>query len=60
MFGRVLNTSLDDLSCFGMVLCGIHGNVNICQSDYNTPSKLEFSLYLEVIDGGATFRLTKG
>ena len=52
--------SLDDLSCFGMVLCGIHGNVNISQSDYNAPSKLEFSLYLEVIDGGATFRLTKG
>ena len=42
---------LDYLSSFAVVLRRIHGNVDICQIDYSTQSKLEFSPYSEVIHG---------
>ena len=32
---------------------------DICKTDYSIPSKLEFSPYSEVINGGTTFKLTK-
>ena len=51
MFDSVLNIPLDYLSCFAVVLRGIHGNVDTCQNDYNIPFKLEFSPYLQVIHG---------
>ena len=48
MFYRVLNMILD-----------IHRNADICQTDYNIPSILEFSPYSEVTHGSTTFKLTK-
>ena len=51
---------LDYLSYFAVVLRGIHGNVDIFQTDHSILSKLEFSLYCEVIHESATFKLTKG
>ena len=33
---------------------GIHRNVDICQTDYSIPSKLELSPYSEVIHGNTT------
>ena len=59
MSDRVLNISLDYLSCFAVVLREIHGSANICQTDYSIPSKLEFSPYSEVIHGNTSFKLTK-
>ena len=52
---------LDYYSCFAVALRGIHGNIDICQNDYNIPSKLQFSLYSVVTHGSITFneRLTK-
>ena len=50
---------LDYLSCFAMVLTEIHGNTDICQTDYSIHSKLEFPFYSEVIHGSTTFKLTK-
>ena len=46
-------------SCFAVVLRGIHGNVDICQTDYNITSKLKFSPYSEIIHGCTTFKLIK-
>ena len=56
MFDRVLNMPLGYSSCFAVVIGGIHGNVDICQTDYSIPSKFEFSPYSEVIHGSATFK----
>ena len=42
---------LDYLRYFAVVLRGIHGNVNICQTNYSIPSKLEFTLIPEFIQG---------
>ena len=36
---------LDYLSCFAMVLRGIHGKVDICQTDHSIPSKLRIFPY---------------
>ena len=47
------------LSCFVMVLRGMHGNIDICQTDYSIHSKLRIFPYSEVIHGSITFRLTK-
>ena len=52
MFDRVLNIPLDYLNCFPIILRGILGNVDICQTDYSILSKLEFSSYAEVMQGG--------
>ena len=41
--------TLDYLSYFAVVLRGIHQNVNICQTNYSIPSKLEFTLIPEFI-----------
>ena len=46
------------LSCFAVILRGIHRNIDICQTVYNTSSLLEFSPYSEIIHG-CTFKLTK-
>ena len=48
MFERVLDMPLDHLNCFAVVLRGIHGKVDICQTDYSINSKQR------------TFKLTKG
>ena len=50
---------LDYLSCFAVVLRGIHGEVDICQIDYSVHSKLRTFPYSEVIHGSTTFKLTK-
>ena len=42
---------LDYLRYSAVVLRGIHGNVNICQTNYSIPSKLEFTLIPEFIQG---------
>ena len=60
MFDRVLNMPLDYLSCFAMILRGIHRKVDICQTDYSIVSKLRIFPYSKVIHGSATFKLTKG
>ena len=60
MFDRVLHLPPDYLGCFAVVLRGKNRNIEICQTDYSIPSKLEFSHYAEVIQGGTTFKLTKG
>ena len=60
MSDRVLNMPQDYLSCLAVVLREIHGTTNICQTDCSIPSKLEFPPYSEVINGSATFKLTKG
>ena len=48
MFDRVLNILLDYLSYFTIILRGIYGNVDICQTDYDIPCELEFSSYSEI------------
>ena len=48
------------LSYFALVLRGMYGNIDVCQTDYSIPSKLEFSPYSEIIHGSTTFKLTKG
>ena len=55
MFGRVL--ALDYLSCFDVVLRGIHGKIDIYQTYIH--SKLGIFLYFEVIHGSTTFKLKK-
>ena len=45
IFDRVLNIPLDYLSCFAVVLRGIHGNVEMCQTEYSIPSKLIRKLF---------------
>ena len=47
MFNSVLNMSLDYLSYFAVVLRGIHGKVDICQTDYSIHLKLRISLILK-------------
>ena len=42
-----------------LVVRGIHRNVDICQTDYDIPSKLEFSPYFEMIHGCTTLKLMK-
>ena len=60
MVDRVLNMPLVYLSCFAVVLRGIHGNIDVCQTDYSIQSKLEFSPDSDIKHGSATFKLTKG
>ena len=60
MFDRVLDMPLDHLNCFSMVLRGIHGKVDICQTDYSIHSKQRIFPYSNVIHGSATLKLTKG
>ena len=45
----VLNMPLIYLNCFAMVLGEIHGNIDICYTDYSIHSKLKFSHYSKVI-----------
>ena len=59
MFDRVLYMPLDYLSCFAMVLRGIHRKVDICQTDPCIHSELRILPYSEVIHGSTTFKLTK-
>ena len=51
---------LDYLSCFAVVLRGILGKVDTCQTDYSIHSKLRIFLYSEVVRGSTTFKLIKG
>ena len=51
---------LDYLSCFVVVLGGMHRNVDICQTDYSIHLKLSILPYSEVIHRGITLKLTKG
>ena len=60
MFDRVLIMPLDYLSCFAVVLRGIHGKVDICQTDYIIYSKLRIFPLYAVAHGGTTVNLTKG
>ena len=60
MFDRVLDMPLDLLNCFAVVLIGIHGKVDICQTDYSIHSKQRIFPYSNVIHGSTTFKLTKG
>ena len=50
---------LDYLSCFAVVLRGIHRNVDISQIDYNIHSKLRIFPYSEVTHESITFKLMK-
>ena len=45
---------LDYLSCFAIILRGVHGNVDICQIDYSIPSKFEFSPSLTLNSSNST------
>ena len=54
-----LNMPLDYLSCFVLILRGIHGKVDICQTDYGIHSRLRIFPNTDVIHGGATFKPTK-
>ena len=60
MFDRVLNMPQDYVSSSAMVISGIHGKVDVCQSDYSIHSKLGTFLYSEVMYGSTTFKLKKG
>ena len=60
MFDMVLNMPLDYLSCLTVILKGIDGKVDICQTDYSIHSKLNNFPYSEVIHGSTAFKLTKG
>ena len=51
---------LDHLNCFVVVLRGIHGKVDICQTYYSIHSKQRLFPYSNVIHGSTTFKLTKG
>ena len=51
--------SLDYLSSFAVVLRRMDRNIEIYQTDYSIPSKLEFSPYSEIIHGVTTFKLTE-
>ena len=50
MLDRFLKIALDYLSCFAVVLREIHGNADICQTDYKIHLKLEFFRYSEIIN----------
>ena len=43
-------------TCFNVVIRGIQGNIDICQTNYIIPSKLEFLPYSEVKHGSTTFK----
>ena len=43
---------LDYLSCFAVVLRGIHGNVDICQTNIVFSSNYNFPLIPEAVQGG--------
>ena len=60
MLDRVLNMPQDYLSCFVVVLRGIHRKVDICQTYYSIHSKLRIFPCSEVIHGSTTFKPTKG
>ena len=47
MLHIVLIVPLDYLSCFAVVLKGIHGKVDVCQTDYIIYSKLRILPYSE-------------
>ena len=49
LFDRALNTTLDYLSCFAVVLKEIHRKVDICQTNYSIHSKFRIPPYHEVI-----------
>ena len=51
MFGKVLDMPLDHLNCFAIVLRGIQGKVDICQTDYSIHSKQRILPYSNVIHG---------
>ena len=53
-------TSASILSCFAIVVRGIHKMVNIYQTDYSIHSKQRIFRYSEVIHESSTFKLTKG
>ena len=59
MLDRVLSMPLDYLSCFAVVLTGIHREVDICQTDYSIHSKLRIFSNSEVMHRSTTFKLTK-
>ena len=52
--------SLEYLNCFVVVLIGIHGKADVCQTDYSIYCKLKMFPHSKVIHRGATFKLTKG
>ena len=60
MFDRVLDMPLDYLNCFDVVLKGIHGKVDICQTDYSIHSKQKIFPYSNAIHGSTTLKLKKG
>ena len=51
---------LNYLGCFALVLRGIHGKVDICQTDHRIHFKLRIFAYSDVEHGSTTFRLTEG
>ena len=57
MFDRVLILTLDYFICFAVVLRGIHGKIDICQTYIR--SKLRIFPYSEFTHGSATFKLKK-
>ena len=50
---------LEYSNCFAVVLRGIHGKVDICQTDYIIHSKQRIFPYFIVIHGSTTFKPTK-
>ena len=50
----------DYLRWLAVVLKGIHGDVDMYQTDFKIHSKLRIFPYSEAIHGSTTFRLTKG
>ena len=57
MFDRVLNMPLDYFSCLTLVLGGMHGKFDKCQTDYSIHSNLRNFPYSEVVNGSTTFKL---
>ena len=52
--------NIQHLNCFALILRGIHGNVDICRTDYNIHSNLELSyFYYQIRHEFAVFKLTK-
>ena len=51
---------LDYLGWFAVVLRGMHGKVDICQTDYSIHSKLRTFFYSKIIHGSTTFKVMKG
>ena len=60
MSDRVLIMPLDFINCFAVVVRGIHGKVDICQTEYSIHSKLRILPYSEgKYNIEANVRLTK-